>query len=113
MTRQSIEFVPFGVLERYDVSSRVDFIIEQIKQDRILLLEMNMSPDERLLLMQRAMEQYDTDFIGIKLHELRIRTKYGGFIRQKKLESSLLLVAPGDAEIIQKEHGILSVGLTV
>ncbi len=108
-----IEFVPTDFLRRLKSDKRAEFIIEQTKQGRILLLEMGLSPEERLVLMQKAMEQYDETFIGIKLHELSVRTKSGGLIRQKEFVSNILLVAPGDAEITQKDHGILSVGIAV
>lgn len=108
-----VEFVPTEFLKKLNSSRRADFIIEQTKQGRILLLEMELTPEERLILMQKAMENYDETFIGIKLHELAVRTRTGGLIRPREFISNILLVAPGDAEITQKEQGILSVGIAI
>ncbi|RMG28092.1 MAG: DUF2073 domain-containing protein [Methanobacteriota archaeon] len=108
-----VDFVPTDVLKRFNPEQRAEFIIDRTKQGRILLLEMGLTPEERLVLMQKAMEHYDETFIGIKLRELSVRTRSAGLIRQKEIVSNILLVAPGDAEITLKDQGILSVGIAV
>ncbi len=111
MQAQAIEFVSSNLLQQMEFEDRIEFILSNVMESKLLVLETEMNPNERLYLMQKALEKYDEDFIGIQLKEISIKLRTNSLLRHREVEASLLLVAPGNAEISHKDHGILSIAL--
>lgn len=105
----SIDFLPATLTEDLQGDELFTFILDRVTRDRVLLLEKDLDPEARMLLIARGLERFSDEFIGVKLMQIDIKAESGGFFRSKQLASSLLLVAPGNATIEQSEDGDFSV----
>jgi len=77
---------------------KIRFILDEVKRDRILVLEQGLSPDEEAKLIESTMIEIDPDtFIGIEMESQRDE-KNPGFMRRKTLKrrATMTVVGPAD-----------------
>lgn len=65
-----IEFIAQDRLQDKDFQEKLDLILDEVKENKILVLEEALSPDEERRLIQAALEQADEDFPGIEFSGL-------------------------------------------
>lgn len=61
-----IQFLSTDKLKTQSFDEKVETILDAVQDGKILVLEQGMTPDEKITLMQRAMEIADDDFPGIE-----------------------------------------------
>jgi hypothetical protein len=105
----SIDYIPSSILIGLNQDELCEFILDKVNHDRVLLIERALDPDKRLALIQKGLERFSDEFIGVKLLQIDIKTDGQGFFRSKSNACTLLLVAPGNAHIDQSEEGDFSV----
>jgi uncharacterized protein len=66
-----IEFISAGVLEGMDTDHKMGYILEHVKEDKIVVIEEGMSPIEETALIQATMTQVTKKFPGIEVSTLR------------------------------------------
>lgn len=98
-----INLVSKGKLDGMDLQEKVRFILDEVKQDVILVLEEGLDPNEEAKLIESTMVEIDPDsFTGIEMESQRDpeeassiigklfrRTPYGG-------RASMTVVGPAD-----------------
>jgi len=109
----SIDFIPASRLNSLSDNEIVDFVFERIDNEHVLILESPLTPQLRLELTTRGLLRFSADFIGIKMQFITIRTEISGIFRGKSKDSTLLVIAPGNAEIDHSEDGDVSVKFPV
>jgi len=109
----SIDFIPVSRLNSLSDNEIIDFIFERIDNEHVLILESPLTPQLRLELTTRGLARFSADFIGIKMQFITIRTEISGIFRGKSKDSTLLVIAPGNAEIDHSEEGDVSVKFPV
>jgi hypothetical protein len=76
-----IEFIGVDVLDGLSKEQRMDFILDHVKSDRILVIEEGMSAEEESELIAATMAQINKKFPGIEVSTLKEKTTEG--IREK------------------------------
>ncbi len=65
-----IEFVAKSRLQDKDFDEKLELILDEVTDEKILILEESLSPDEERRLIQGAMEAVSEDFPGIEFSTL-------------------------------------------
>ena len=76
-----IEFVSADVLEDMGSDEKMNYILDHVKEDKILVIEEGMSPIEETALIEATMKQVNKKFPGIEVSSLREKGEDG--IREK------------------------------
>jgi len=72
-----IEFIRADVLAGMTVEQKMDFILDHVKDDKIVVIEEGMSPIEESALIQATMTQVSKKFPGIEVSTLREKSAQG------------------------------------
>lgn len=80
-----IEFVSADVLEGMGREEKMEYILEHVKEDKILVIEEGMSPIEESALIEATMRQVNRKFPGIEVSTLREKDDEG--IREKLIRA--------------------------
>jgi hypothetical protein len=76
-----IEFISAEVLSGMGTDEKMGYVLEHVKEDKILVIEEGMSPVEESALIQATMAQITKKFPGIEVSTLREKEEDG--IRHK------------------------------
>lgn len=77
MTDIQIEFLSAGLMSGMETKQKVDYIIDHVKADKILVIGEGMSPIEETALIEETMNQINQKFSGIEVSTLREKTDNG------------------------------------
>jgi len=66
-----LEFISKGILAPKGSSEKIDYILERIKEDKILVVEESLTPFEESKLIEHTMEEVNDKFPGIEISTLR------------------------------------------
>ena len=72
-----IEFITAEVLAGLSVQEKMSYVLEHVKEDKILVIEEGMSPLEETALIKATMEEVSQKFPGIEVSTLREKTEEG------------------------------------
>lgn len=101
-----LEFVTERKIENLTSSELIDFIIERVMENRILLLEKDFEPEEKLELMAKGLMNAETDTsVGINMVQIPIEARSTGRLRNKPTKIQFNLFAPGTSKVDQMEDG--------
>lgn len=92
-----IEFLSKISLQDKSFSEKLDLIMDNVKDENILVLEEALSPEEKAQLIEKSMEETDEDFPGIE---------FSGFDSNAGWVEKILSAFTGK----QKKEGLLIVG---
>jgi len=102
-----LEFISRQKLTDQGFAEKVEMILEEVRDGKILVLEEALSPDEKRRLMESSMEQVDEEFPGIEFSGI----ENGGDVYDRILNNvfSLLgkqrrkgLTIVGNSEVMEK-----------
>jgi len=68
-----IEFIAADVMEGMEIKQKVDYILDHVKADKIIVIEEGMSTTEETALISATMAQISKKFTGIEVSTLRER----------------------------------------
>ncbi|MCY3410460.1 MAG: DUF2073 domain-containing protein [Candidatus Heimdallarchaeota archaeon] len=103
-----IEFITERKISNLKTSDELfDFIIDRVLKNRILLMEREFNPEERLELMTRGLVAATTDTsAGINMVQIPIHREIKtGLGRSKHATFQFNIFAPGTSQIDQMEDG--------
>lgn len=63
----TLQFIPYGQIERLNSDQRIEHLLGVVKNDRIIVLEGRLRPEEEADLIQKTMASIDKKFTGIEL----------------------------------------------
>jgi len=66
-----LEFISKSILAPKGSSEKIDYILERIKEDKILVVEESLTPFEESKLIEHTMEEVNDKFPGIEISTLR------------------------------------------
>jgi len=72
-----LEFITSDVLEEHDGEHKMDFILDKIKENKILVVEGSLSSTEEAKLIEATMRSITDKFTGIEVSTLRDKTETG------------------------------------
>lgn len=77
MAEIEIEFISSDVMKSKSVDERMKYILDNVKDNKILVIEESMSPQEEAALIEETMKQVSKKFQGIEVSTLREKTEDG------------------------------------
>ena len=92
-----IEFLSRSILEGKSFDENLDFIMEKVKSDVILVLEEGLTPEEKKKLIERSVSEIDDNFPGIE---------FSGFNSNPGIFEKILSVLTGH----ERKEGLVIVG---
>jgi hypothetical protein len=66
-----LEFVPFETLNRMSLEKQVKFIIKKAKQNKILIFDSKLSPEQEAKLITETMKHVSKRFSGVEICTLK------------------------------------------
>ncbi|HHQ45108.1 MAG TPA: DUF2073 domain-containing protein [Candidatus Altiarchaeales archaeon] len=69
-----LEFISMEVFKSMSLEEKISYILEHVKQDKILVLDGAMTPQEESKLIEATMEKVSDDFPGIEVSTLQDRS---------------------------------------
>ncbi|MFH1402941.1 MAG: DUF2073 domain-containing protein [Candidatus Altiarchaeota archaeon] len=72
-----LEFVSADILRAMTIYEKINYILEHVKEDKIIVIEESMSPNEETALIEATMKEISKKFPGIEVSTLRERGAEG------------------------------------
>ncbi len=63
----TLQFVPYSDIEELNSQERVNKLLDLVKEEKIVLMQGRLRPEEETLLIQQTMQEIKDDFTGIEL----------------------------------------------
>ncbi len=63
----TLQFVPYAEIEHLDSSTRIDKLLDIVREDKIVLMQGRLKPEEETLLIQKTMEKIEEEFKGVEI----------------------------------------------
>lgn len=82
----TLQFVPYGDIEHLDSEGRIAKLLDIVKDDKIVLMQGRLHPEEETLLIQKTMEQIADEFKGVEICTIFPQEKDLQFLRRIKKE---------------------------
>ena len=90
----TIQFIPYGDIASLKSSERVEKLLGIVKQNKIVLLEGRIRPEEEADLIRRTMEEIDDKFKGIEISPVIVDSKSEALLR--KIREAFIKFILGD-----------------
>ena len=82
-----LEFISKGVLAQKNGQEKIDYILDRIKEDKILVVEESLTPSEEWKLIESTMGKVNDRFPGVEISTLRSgKGRSGGSIRERLIK---------------------------
>ncbi len=88
----NIEFIPFETLREMSLSKQVKYIIKKAKENKILVFDSKLTPEEEAKLISETMKHISKNFSGIEICSL-YTDKETGII--DKIKDTIFMVLTG------------------
>ncbi len=82
----TLQFVPYGDIEHLDSQGRITKLLDIVRDDKIVLMQGRLRPEEETLLIQRTMEQIADEFKGVEICTIFPQEKDLQFLKRIKKE---------------------------
>lgn len=92
----TLQFVPYGDIEDLNSQQRINKLLNIVKQDKIVLMQGRLRPEEETLLIQQTMEKIQDNFKGVEICTIFPEEKDLQFLRRFKKEMIKVLVGNRD-----------------
>jgi len=63
----TLQFVPYHELENLSQNQRISKLLRSVREDKIVLVEGKLNPEEEALLIQKTMEEISRSFKGVEI----------------------------------------------
>ncbi len=98
MKELTLQFVPYGEISGLESDSRLRKLMGIVKQNKIVLLQGKLSPEEEALLIEQTMGMVNARFKGIEL--CTVTPKEGHFFDLIKKKIASMLIGERDSMTI-------------
>ncbi len=104
-----LEFITENRISHLDSADFFDFVIQRVKDDRILVVEKELSAEEKIQLIAKGLEEVSNNTShGINMAQIVVSSESNGRLRKRK-EVKFNLFAPGSSQIQQEDEGHYSI----
>jgi len=102
----SLEFITSNRIDSLSKNDLYNLIIDKINDNRILVVERDLDPMEKMNLIAAGLERARHGiYAGIKMLEISVSVGNSGFLRNNSRDIKFNLITPGSSNIDQKEDG--------
>ena len=92
----TLEFVPYTEIEHLDSQGRIDKLLDIVKQEKIILMQGRLKPEEETLLISETMRQIQDKFRGVEICTIFPEEKNLQFFNKFKKEMVKALIGHRD-----------------
>jgi hypothetical protein len=92
----TIQFVPYGEIENLPSKERVQKLLDIVKQEKIVLLQGRLKPEEETLLIMETMSQINKSFRGVEICTIYPEENNLQFFNKVKKEMVKFLIGQRD-----------------
>ena len=96
----TLQFVPYSDIEGLDADGRVQKLLGLVKEEKIVLMQGRLHPDEETLLIQRTLGEITEEFKGIELCTIYPEAKDARMFGRFKKEMTKMLLGNRDGVTI-------------
>jgi hypothetical protein len=96
----TIEFVPYSEIENLNSDKRIDKLLDIVKQNKIVLMQGRLQPEEETLLISETMAQIKKSFKGVEICTIYPEEKNLQFFNKFKKEMVKFLIGHRDGVTI-------------
>ena len=96
----TLQFVPYGDIESLNSQQRIDKLLRIVKQNKIVLMQGRLRPEEETLLIKHTMEKIQDSFKGVEICTIFPEEKDLQFLRRFKKEIIKALIGNRDGMTI-------------
>ncbi len=105
-----LEFITENRISHLDSADFFNFVIERVRDNRILVVEKELSHEEKIQLMAKGLEEVSNNSShGINMAQIVVSSESNGRLRNKRKEVKFNLFAPGSSQIQQEDEGHYSI----
>jgi len=92
----TLQFVPYGEVEKLNSEQRIDKLMKIVKEEKIVLMQGRLKPEEEILLIKATMEGIAEGFKGVETCTIYPEEKDLQFFNKVKKEMVKFLVGHRD-----------------
>jgi len=96
----TLQFVPYSDIEHLNVDERIDRLLDIVHDNKIVLMQGRLHPDEEALLIQETMKRIERAFSGIEICTIFPEERDLQFFNKVKKEMVKMLVGNRDGMTI-------------
>ena len=96
----TLQFVPYADIEKLDTSGRINRLLDIVKEEKIVLMQGRLNPEEEILLIKQTMEDIHEGFKGVETCTIYPEEKDLQFFNKLKKEMVRALVGQRDGMTI-------------
>ena len=96
----TLQFIPYADIESLDAQQRVDKLLRIVRQNKIVLMQGRLKPEEETLLIKQTMEKIEDSFKGVEICTVFPEEKDLQFLRRFKKEIIKTLIGNRDGMTI-------------
>ncbi|MBD3261563.1 MAG: DUF2073 domain-containing protein [Candidatus Altiarchaeales archaeon] len=100
-----LDFISEDIFKSMTLEDKIDYIIENVKKDKIIIVDGSMNPKDQSRLITETMNKIDKDFPGIEISTLQRETNQKWW-REKAIQmlggSSGGLTVIGPSKLVKK-----------
>src|SRR3989338_6975056 len=95
-----LQFVPYADIEHLTTSDRIDKLLDIVKENKIVLMQGRLHPEEEGQLIQETMQKIEDSFRGIEICTIYPEEKNLQLLKRMKKEMVKYIVGNRDVIII-------------
>ncbi|MBT3865675.1 DUF2073 domain-containing protein [Candidatus Woesearchaeota archaeon] len=96
----TLQFVPYGEIENLSSKNRIEKLLDIVKQDKIVLLQGRLKPEEETMLIMETMAQINKKFRGVEICTIYPEENNLQFFNKIKKEMVKFLIGNRDGVTI-------------
>jgi len=104
----TLQYIPQREIAHLSINMKIKKILQSVKQDKILLIDAKLKPEEQSELIKKTMEEINKKFKGVEICtiegtsvEIPTTQKFKGYLANKLLGFTTGLTIVGPAHIIK------------
>ncbi len=78
----TLKFIPYEEISHLSMDAKIEKLLEIVKQNKIILMQGRLTPEEETYLIQRTMESINKKFKGVELCIVHPQFKEKGVLKQ-------------------------------
>ncbi len=92
----TLQFIPYGDIESLNSQQRINKLIGVVKQNKIVLMQGRLKPEEETLLIKQTMEMIEDNFKGVEICTIFPEERDLQFVKRFKKEMMRFIIGNRD-----------------
>jgi hypothetical protein len=106
--RIKVNLISRSKLESLSTEEKISFIMDEVEKGKILVLEVGLTPEEQMKLIQSTMEEIKDEFIGIEMQGYERKKSWIKKIFGRNSKPRMIVIGPADKlKTIHKDNHMI------